>query len=69
MENDALEKGAAEEHDEPVAVERGFFTGSGDVIEIFDAITEVAPDGLEAVKQQQIKFRDAHVADVLKPFR
>ena len=48
MQNDPFKKRAAQEHDKPVPIHGDALAGGGDVVKIFHAITEAAPDGLKA---------------------
>ncbi len=68
MQDDVLKKWPANEHDEPVAVEGDAFAGRGDVIEIFNAVTEPDPDGLQAIEQDQKNLGSLKLAHVFQVF-
>jgi hypothetical protein len=68
VQNDFLEERTAEEHDQPVAVKRNGFAGSGHVIKIGHPVTEPAPNRLETIKQNQRDFADLEFADIGETF-
>src|SRR5450759_5016677 len=68
VQDDTFKKRTADEHDQPVAVKCDAFARRGDVIKIIHAVTEPAPDRLQAIKQNQRDFADLEFADISKTF-
>src|ERR1022692_4940512 len=69
MQNHSFEERTTDEHYQPVPVQRGAFARRRDVIEVVHAVTESAPDRLQAIAQQQKDLRETEITDVLQLLR
>jgi len=69
VENREFKKRPAEQHHEPVAVERRAFTGRGNVVKAAHAMAKAAPERLDAIAQDQPEFFQPYFADVLQRLR
>jgi hypothetical protein len=69
VENDFFEKRTADKHDQPIAIKRNPSARRGHVIKVGYAVTEPAPDRLEAIKQNQKRLAALEFAEVFGPFR
>src|SRR5215213_1238742 len=67
--HEITEERAAQDHDDPITVKRGSFSGSGDVVERFYSVLESAPDRFEAVTHRQPHLLQPKCANVFKIFR
>ena len=66
MQDDPAKKRTAKQHHDPVAVKGRMFSGGGNVIHRRDAVTEPAPDRLQAITDQREEFAKTKIADVLQ---
>src|SRR5581483_11784604 len=69
MKNDALEKGTAQQHYDPIAIDRNAFAGRRNVIKIFHAVAKVAPNRFETMEHQPREFHALKNADVFEAAR
>jgi len=66
VENQALEEDPANQHDHPIAIQRGAFSRRGDIIKCRHAIPDAAPNCLQAIPKQNDGFSDPKISDVLQ---
>ena len=69
VQNYALKKTPADQHHEPVTIQRRPFAGGGDVIKGGHSMAEAAPDGLRAIAQEQEKLSDSQIPNILELLR
>lgn len=64
VEDELREKWAAEEHHDPIAVKRGAFGGSGDIVERHRTVAEAEREGAETGGEEREEFGETRAADV-----